>query len=61
MLPHKVEMPSEFIFSGNGVYPGDVVDALVEMHANEGVWGDCKVGPADVPVTLFRFVDYFHA
>ena len=60
-MPHKVEMPSKLIFSGNGVYSGYIVDALVKMHADEGVRGDHKIGPTNVPVTLFWFVNYFHA
>lgn len=54
-------MPTELIFPGDGVDSGDVVDTLVEVHADEGVRGDHKVSPTEIPVTLFRFIYYFHA
>ncbi len=53
-------MPAQLIFAGNGVYSGDVVDGLVEVHAYECMGCDCEVSPANIPVTLFRLIYYFH-
>jgi hypothetical protein len=59
-LPHRIQVPSEFVFAGDGVDAGDVVDALMKVHANEGVRRDQQVGPAKVPVALFCLLGHFH-
>ena len=54
-------MSSELIFAGDGVDAGDVVDALMKVHSNEGVGRDQQVGPAKVPVTLLWLIRHLHS
>ena len=61
MGAHGVEVPAELILASDGVDAWDVVDALVEVHADEGVGCDLQVGPAEIPVALLRFFDGLHA
>ena len=43
------------------MYPGDVVDALVEMHSDGSLRRDGVVSPADVPIGVLRLFNHAHA
>ncbi len=60
-LSQHVESFSELIFSSDSVYARYVVNSLMEMHANECLWGDRIISPTDIPICLFWLIDYFHA
>ena len=54
---HLIKSVSKLILASYSVYSRKIVDGLMEVHTDEGFRGYWVVGPAYVPVSLFRLID----
>lgn len=60
-MPHKVQMSSQLIFSGDCVYSWNIVDSLMKMHAYECMGGYQSISPANIPFSRKRLLDHFQS
>lgn len=49
---HLVEVPGEVVFAGQVEHRRKVVNLLVWTHLRKSFWGDCVVGPGEIPFRI---------